>query len=104
MVPLRQLVSLVVQQFSTKSLQPDERRSDAILGAGSKLSAYGHMAVRRLLGKETFADSFAQAPMVAQFSSLGSLNEDWLREFRESMASGLNTRGAWGPLVMGAIL
>ena len=80
--------------FSRWSLQPHPRCYDAPVGTGPKLSAYGHMAVRRLLGKESFADSFSKAPIVAQFSSLGSLNEEWLREFRESVASGLGTRGA----------
>ena len=62
--------------------------------AGAKLSSYGHMAVRRLLSRERFPDTFAKAPMIAQFSSLGSINEDWLREFRHSMASGLCSSGA----------
>ena len=61
--------------------------------AGAKLNSYGHMALRRLLSREHFPDSFAQAPMIAQFSSLGSLNEDWLREFRHSMACGLKASG-----------
>ena len=61
--------------------------------AGAKLNSYGHMALRRLLSRERFPDSFAQAPLIAQFSSLGSLSEDWLREFRHSMACGLKASG-----------
>ena len=64
-----------------------------LLCAGAKLNSYGHMALRRLLSRECFPDSFAGAPLIAQFSSLGSLNEDWLREFRHSMASGLKASG-----------
>ena len=49
---------------------------------GLELHAYGHMAVRRVLSQERFADGFAMAPMVAQSSSLGSIDEEWLRQFR----------------------
>ena len=61
--------------------------------AGAKLHAYGHLAVRRVLSQERFPDGFAGAPMVAQSSSLGSFDEEWLREFRFSLAAGLTTFG-----------
>ena len=67
--------------------------SVALMRAGPKLNSYGHMALRRLLTAERFPDTFLQAPMIAQFSSLGSLKEDWLREFRHSMACGLTSSG-----------
>ena len=53
------------------------------------------MALRRLLGRARFPDAFRRAPMVAQFSSLGSVSAAWLtEEFRASMAAGLTPTGA----------
>jgi tyrosyl-DNA phosphodiesterase-1 len=49
---------------------------------------YGHMLVRKLLARERFDPLFRRAPVVAQFSSLGSLTSAWLNEFRESLAAG----------------
>jgi tyrosyl-DNA phosphodiesterase 1 len=56
---------------------------------GEALHMQGHMRVRRLLRGEAFPDAFAGAPIACQFSSLGSLTEQWLRdEFGASLSAG----------------
>lgn len=50
---------------------------------------YGHMLLRRSLEKEMFENEFKNAPIVCQFSSLGSLDEKWLfKEFLVSLCRG----------------
>ena len=49
---------------------------------------YGHMRVRELLRGETFPCEFQHAPLVAQFSSMGSVNTKWLEEIQHSFAQG----------------
>ncbi|KAK9811236.1 hypothetical protein WJX72_000407 [[Myrmecia] bisecta] len=61
---------------------------------GPRLNQYGHLRVRDLLGREAFDDSFQHAPIAAQFSSLGSLDEKWLpNEFRGSLSAGTCSAG-----------
>ncbi len=57
-------------------------------GAGSK--AVGHLALRQALRKETFDPIFRNAPVFAQFSSLGSLDANWVHnEFqRDTLSAG----------------
>lgn len=49
---------------------------------------YGHMRVRDLLKREEFSAEFRHAPLVAQFSSMGSINPKWLEEFQASFSQG----------------
>ncbi len=61
---------------------------------GPALKKYGHLRVQALLARETFPAHFQGAPLVAQFSSLGSLDERWLsNEFRVSLSAGLSSSG-----------
>ncbi|KAK9915663.1 hypothetical protein WJX75_002388 [Coccomyxa subellipsoidea] len=55
---------------------------------GAAKQKYGHSLVRSLLARQRFDPVFRRAPIVAQFSSLGSLTGTWLSEFRESLAAG----------------
>ncbi|BDA43991.1 Tyrosyl-DNA phosphodiesterase 1 [Coccomyxa sp. Obi] len=55
---------------------------------GAARDKYGHMLVRRLLARQQFDAIFKGAPIVAQFSSLGSLSSAWINEFRDSLAAG----------------
>ncbi|KAL0031162.1 hypothetical protein WJX77_006853 [Trebouxia sp. C0004] len=69
--------------------------------SGPALKKYGHLRVQALLARETFPAHFQGAPLVAQFSSLGSLDERWLsKEFRVSLSAGLSSAG--GKLGLGA--
>ena len=47
---------------------------------GADRDDFGHMKVRSLLEKEEFGSCFAGSPLIYQFSSLGSLDEKWLKE------------------------
>lgn len=50
---------------------------------------YGHMKVRAVLNREVFPCSFVNSPVVAQCSSMGSLDEKWLlQEFCKSLSGG----------------
>ena len=49
---------------------------------------YGHMRVRDLLGREDFSPEFCHTPLVAQFSSMGSINPKWLEELQHSFSQG----------------
>lgn len=63
--------------------------------AGAALHKYGHMALRRLLNRSRFPIKFVKAPIIAQFSSIGSVDNAWLTdEFRVSLAAGLTTTGS----------
>ena len=42
---------------------------------------YGHMKVRALLRRYGVDPKFSGTPLVAQFSSIGSLHVKWLEEF-----------------------
>ena len=62
--------------------------------AGPSLKKYGHLRVHSLLARERFPPHFQGSPLIAQFSSLGSLDERWLtNEFRGSLSAGLTTTG-----------
>ena len=53
---------------------------------------YGHMAVREVLRKENFSDSFAATPpssLALQFTSLGSLNDKLLNDILTSFSAGI---------------
>ena len=57
---------------------------------GADLHKWGHIRMRAVLCQEAFPARFRGAPLAAQMSSLGLLNERWLvREFRYSLAAGL---------------
>ena len=49
---------------------------------------YGHMRVRDLLSREDFSPEFRHTPLVAQFSSMGSINLKWLEELQHSFSQG----------------
>ena len=46
------------------------------------------MLVRKLLGREVFDPALRGAPLVAQFSSLGSIGREWLGELQDSFCAG----------------
>ncbi|KAJ8901520.1 hypothetical protein NDN08_007364 [Rhodosorus marinus] len=55
---------------------------------GLDLDRFGHMRVRNLLSKEQMDVEAENAPLVCQYSSLGSLQESWLlHEFKTSLSS-----------------
>lgn len=57
--------------------------------SGPRLHQWGHMRLRGCLSQEDFPSKFTGAPLAAQFSSLGSLDQKWLEgEFRASMSAG----------------
>lgn len=61
---------------------------------GPALRKYGHLRVQSLLARERFPPYFQGSPLIAQFSSLGSLDERWLtKEFRGSLSAGLTSTG-----------
>ncbi|KAK9812082.1 hypothetical protein WJX73_004687 [Symbiochloris irregularis] len=49
--------------------------------SGTSVNKFGHMKVRGLLKRYQVDAKFRDAPFVAQFSSIGSLNAKWLEEF-----------------------
>jgi len=50
---------------------------------------WGHMKLRRVLNQERFEPKFKAAPVVCQYSSMGSLTERWLEgEFSSSLCGG----------------
>ena len=52
------------------------------------MARWGHMKVRAVLRRELLLErSVQQAPIVAQFSSLGSMHPKWLLELRRSLGS-----------------
>lgn len=55
---------------------------------GQQMARYGHMKVRTVLQRE-LADTadLASQPIVAQFSSLGSVQSKWLTELRRSLGA-----------------
>ncbi|CAM6010721.1 unnamed protein product [Sphagnum balticum] len=55
---------------------------------GHNLSKWGHMKLRKVLQEQSFEQEFKGAPIVYQFSSLGSLDEKWLSELAASMQAG----------------
>jgi hypothetical protein len=46
------------------------------------------MGLRRFLAAEDFDHKFRGAPIIAQFSSMGSLTQNWLQEFTQSLSAG----------------
>jgi len=46
----------------------------------------GHLKVRHWLAKQQMSEEMQKAPIVAQFSSLGSLTEKWMNEFTLSLS------------------
>ncbi|XVF87675.1 hypothetical protein PTKIN_Ptkin18bG0139600 [Pterospermum kingtungense] len=55
---------------------------------GSNMKKWGHMKLRSVLQECIFDKEFQRAPLVYQFSSLGSLDEKWMAELASSMSSG----------------
>ncbi|KAK9151884.1 hypothetical protein Syun_010193 [Stephania yunnanensis] len=55
---------------------------------GPNLKKWGHMKLRTVLQECVFDKEFQNAPLVYQFSSLGSLDEKWMEELAASMSSG----------------
>ena len=49
---------------------------------------FGHMRLRSLLAREAFDPVFRGAPLLAQFSSMGSITSAWLNEVKASLAAG----------------
>lgn len=58
---------------------------------GSNLKKWGHMKMRSVLEDCIFDKEFCKAPLVYQFSSLGSLDEKWLAEFGSSLSAGVTS-------------
>lgn len=50
-------------------------------------SLYGHLRMRELLSSLSLSPELQRAPVVAQFSSMGSLNGKWLDQFTQSLAA-----------------
>jgi tyrosyl-DNA phosphodiesterase-1 len=68
--------------------------------AGDQLHAYGHMKLRECLNNEPggFPAHFAAAPVLAQYSSIGSLSDSWLLgQFLASAAAGRSGGRPLGP-------
>eukprot|EP00241_Pyramimonas_parkeae_P015472 CAMPEP_0114276152 /NCGR_PEP_ID=MMETSP0059-20121206/84_1 /TAXON_ID=36894 /ORGANISM="Pyramimonas parkeae, Strain CCMP726" /LENGTH=544 /DNA_ID=CAMNT_0001396131 /DNA_START=66 /DNA_END=1701 /DNA_ORIENTATION=- len=57
---------------------------------GPHMHKWGHLKLRALLQAEQFEPEFEGAPAVCQFSSLGSLDANWLEDFHQSLSSGRN--------------
>uniref|UniRef100_A0A7S0GYA7 PNK FHA domain-containing protein n=1 Tax=Amorphochlora amoebiformis TaxID=1561963 RepID=A0A7S0GYA7_9EUKA len=55
---------------------------------GSAMRKFGHLKLKAILSSMSFDEKFSKGPLVMQFSSMGSLNEKWLRSFQESLSSG----------------
>ncbi|XP_031397042.1 tyrosyl-DNA phosphodiesterase 1 isoform X1 [Punica granatum] len=55
---------------------------------GPNLKKWGHMKLRSVLQECTFDKEFQKAPLIYQFSSLGSLDEKWMAELASSMSAG----------------
>mmetsp|Transcript_34404 Transcript_34404/g.58284 ORF Transcript_34404/g.58284 Transcript_34404/m.58284 type:complete len:1120 (-) Transcript_34404:101-3460(-) len=58
---------------------------------GNQLHLFGHAKLRSILGDEKFSSDFDESNVVAQFSSLGSLSQKWLADFKKSMSAGKKT-------------
>ncbi len=59
--------------------------------------SFGHMRLRTVLQDQQLPRSFSGAPVVAQFSSLGSTDGKWMDEFKDSLSAGKH--GAAGEVV-----
>nr|XP_015646620.1 tyrosyl-DNA phosphodiesterase 1 [Oryza sativa Japonica Group] len=66
---------------------------------GPNIKKWGHMKLRSVLEGCTFEQQFCKAPMIYQFSSLGSLDEKWMSEFAFSLSAGKSDNGS--PLGIG---
>lgn len=65
---------------------------------GAKLHRYGHLRLRHHLSQLPLGFKFFSAPISCQYSSVGSLSEDWLTgEFRTSLAAGKRVTTAAAP-------
>jgi tyrosyl-DNA phosphodiesterase-1 len=51
---------------------------------GSDIPKYGHMKVRKFLADLPLSSKFKNSPILAQFSSIGSLSTDWIHEIYAS--------------------
>lgn len=78
---------LWISVFYLVVLAPHFRKAAAVF-ADAGMRKYGHMRVRDLLGKEEFPADFRHAPLVAQFSSIGSITPKWLQDFQHSFSQG----------------
>ena len=53
------------------------------------MNKWGHMRLRALLAAETFPSGMRGAPLAAQFSSMGSLDDKWVQqEFLPTLSAG----------------
>ena len=60
---------------------------------GGQRDRYGHMRLRGILSRQRWPTEFEESDLVCQFSSLGSIDEKWLKsEFTQSMASQMGAR------------
>ena len=63
---------------------------------GGQRDRYGHMRLRGILSRQRWPTEFKESDLVCQFSSLGSIDEKWLKsEFTESMASQMASDREW---------
>ncbi|GMH40675.1 hypothetical protein BSKO_08579 [Bryopsis sp. KO-2023] len=61
---------------------------------GEDLERYGHMRLRQILRSERFDSKFHRAPVICQFSSMGSLDAKWVtQEFHSSVGCGKSVAG-----------
>lgn len=75
--------------ISLSCINPEFRLYAYPLPGPLKLHAYGHMRLRALLSDTHLPQRFTQAGCIIQCSSLGSLDEKWLKqEFMASMTAG----------------
>jgi tyrosyl-DNA phosphodiesterase-1 len=65
---------------------------------GDEMMHWGHMKLRAALDSEPFDPKFADAPILAQYSSLGSMSKPWLNDFVASLSSGRVHGGNSGTL------
>ena len=60
---------------------------------GAAVHSWGHKKLQAVLNREQFPAAFRGTPVVAQFSSLGSIKESYLRELTGSLTAGMAVGG-----------
>jgi len=56
--------------------------------SGASADNWGQQRVKQFLSEENFEDEFERAPLILQYSSMGSLSENWLHGLISSFTSG----------------
>lgn len=55
-------------------------------------SKWGHLKLRSILEQDASISQFVDSRIAINYSSTGSFNEKWLREFHESLTAGINSK------------